>query len=771
MSQQRRGRGEGPTAGTAAVVLVVVLVLSVGMIASTARADATAMQTDGPGVLVSIEGTNSPVVEGEELAVTAVVENTRDEGTTQEVTLAVGDEVRDVTEVRLDPGDIETVDLTWQTGSGDAGSHIATVAGNDDQDSTEVSVGEGGASFEVELRTTNSPVVEGERLVVAADVTNAGEAAGEREVALAIDGTIVESDLVSLGPGEVESVYFTWQTDAGEAGEYVATVATASDADSAVVTVEEPPESAFFAVSIEGTNSPVEPGGTVLVDATVENVGETDGTQSVEFSAREFDATESVSLDGGESANLTFEWETSNDDLGTHTVTVSTANATGSASVNVTADRPAFVSGQVGDGTPDVVRLAFDQQVFLNGTTAETAGFAVRLDDRDVDLVGASTTGVDVHLVLDSRVTADQGVAVSYDGESDNVENEFELEALPFETGEVVNRVGPALQANLTAIDPTTQEETGRISVDTTVEEGVRFSAAHSSVSPDTATYEWEVGDGTFTTGEPELTHQFSEPGSYDAAVTVVVGERSATATFTLEVVDETPPEVRLAGPETVEAGELSTFDASESTDNVAIAGYEWEFGDGTTESGPALSRVSHPYDEPGEYEVTVRVTDTSGNIETASTTVVVEPAGFAVSIEGTNSPVNPGETLEVSALVENTAGGQVTDRVALSVDGEERGSRELTLAGGAAESVTFQWTVPDDYEGSLDLEVMTEADSDQSQVDVESAGEFPLGSGGLILLFLLILLVIAYYYLRRRTLVERNDSDSQQRRPPQERS
>ncbi len=58
-------------------------------------------------------------------------------------------------------------------------------------------------------------------------------------------------------------------------------------------------------------------------------------------------------------------------------------------------------------------------------------------------------------------------------------------------------------------------------------------------------------------------------------------------------------------------AGETIAFNAMESSDNVGIVYYEWDFGDGVTET---FLGATHVYDEPGTYTVTLTVKDRVGN-------------------------------------------------------------------------------------------------------------------------------------------------------------
>ena len=61
-------------------------------------------------------------------------------------------------------------------------------------------------------------------------------------------------------------------------------------------------------------------------------------------------------------------------------------------------------------------------------------------------------------------------------------------------------------------------------------------------------------------------------------------------------------------------AGETATLDGSKSysaTDH--MLGYEWTFSDGTTASGP---RVTRTYDQPGVFSEILKVTDRTGNVD-----------------------------------------------------------------------------------------------------------------------------------------------------------
>ena len=81
--------------------------------------------------------------------------------------------------------------------------------------------------------------------------------------------------------------------------------------------------------------------------------------------------------------------------------------------------------------------------------------------------------------------------------------------------------------------------------------------------------------------------------------------------------------------PTAAVAGEEVTFDGSGSIvsnipeDTVAVS-YRWTFGDGNKGSG---STTTHTYDEPGTYEVTLKVIDSVGRVGEATETVTVREA------------------------------------------------------------------------------------------------------------------------------------------------
>lgn len=86
-------------------------------------------------------------------------------------------------------------------------------------------------------------------------------------------------------------------------------------------------------------------------------------------------------------------------------------------------------------------------------------------------------------------------------------------------------------------------------------------------------------------------------------------------------------------------SGWTAAFSAAGSTDlDRAITSYEWEFGDGTTDTGET---VLQEYDAGDTYSATVTVTDEEGATSPAEMDGMVSetPTSFEVTVEAVDTP------------------------------------------------------------------------------------------------------------------------------------
>jgi len=145
--------------------------------------------------------------------------------------------------------------------------------------------------------------------------------------------------------------------------------------------------------------------------------------------------------------------------------------------------------------------------------------------------------------------------------------------------------------------------------------------------------YELDFGDGTAPATGTDITqpiaHTYGDDGIYTATLTVtdnhgLTGQDSVEITVT----NPAPTASFTFSPESPKVGETVTFDASGSVDPAGlgvkaqkIVSYEWDFGDGATGSGMV---TTHVYNDSGDYEVTLTVTDDDGATGTDAVVITV---------------------------------------------------------------------------------------------------------------------------------------------------
>jgi PKD repeat protein len=145
---------------------------------------------------------------------------------------------------------------------------------------------------------------------------------------------------------------------------------------------------------------------------------------------------------------------------------------------------------------------------------------------------------------------------------------------------------------------------------------------AVSGVSQMRFTNDW----GAWSSWEPYSTSKSWNLSGGDGEKTVLVQYKDLaglTAGAYRNVTLDTIPPIAVAGKnQTVLVGSSVSFNGANSTDNYAVAGCLWDFGDGTNGTGVT---ASHVYSAAGNYVVRLTVKDLAGNSATSSAAVIVE--------------------------------------------------------------------------------------------------------------------------------------------------
>ncbi|RLE37718.1 hypothetical protein DRJ23_05500, partial [Candidatus Acetothermia bacterium] len=136
--------------------------------------------------------------------------------------------------------------------------------------------------------------------------------------------------------------------------------------------------------------------------------------------------------------------------------------------------------------------------------------------------------------------------------------------------------------------------------------------------------YTLSVDDSTlpprfvFTT-DKEITINVSPATSEQVMIGGYIKPKQVVITFQPPTADFT------YSPDSPRAGEPVTFDASDAFDfDGKIVSYAWDF-DGDGEPDATGVTVTHTFAQPGDYDVTLTVTDNDGNNDSLTDTVTVK--------------------------------------------------------------------------------------------------------------------------------------------------
>lgn len=160
----------------------------------------------------------------------------------------------------------------------------------------------------------------------------------------------------------------------------------------------------------------------------------------------------------------------------------------------------------------------------------------------------------------------------------------------------------------------------------------VNFDAS-ASTDPDgtIASYSWDWVDGTAAGSGSTPSHTFTVPSLYPVRLTVTDND-GATASSTLVVEVSAAPQNPVASftrsPTSGNIPLVVSTNASASSDpDGTIETYLWDWGDGTATSTGVTAQ--HTYTEPGDYLITLRVTDNDGRSSIASLQVTAYDSGL----------------------------------------------------------------------------------------------------------------------------------------------
>lgn len=171
-----------------------------------------------------------------------------------------------------------------------------------------------------------------------------------------------------------------------------------------------------------------------------------------------------------------------------------------------------------------------------------------------------------------------------------------------------------------------TASPTGMADVDTPLD----FDASGSSDADGVISlYEWDFeNDGTVDATGVNVTHSYPVAGSYQVTLTVTDDDGLADSIEQTLLVNSPASAAPMAAFFTspaspVVAGTNVTFIGSDSTDDVAITDYSWDFTDDGTYDATGET-ANNTYNTVGTYNVRLRVTDADSQTDEALQTITI---------------------------------------------------------------------------------------------------------------------------------------------------
>lgn len=173
----------------------------------------------------------------------------------------------------------------------------------------------------------------GDTITVTADVTNTNDTAETFEVEFVFGGDVLLNQSVMIGGGNTTEVSFNVPTSGVAPGTYTHGVQAGGGSQTADITIQQP---ATFEVSGLSAPATAVAGDTITVSATVSNVGDISGTTDAEFVfAGNVLLNESVTLDGGNSTDVSFDVPTSGIAAGTYTHGIQAGGSNQTAQIEI----------------------------------------------------------------------------------------------------------------------------------------------------------------------------------------------------------------------------------------------------------------------------------------------------------------------------------------------------------------------------------------------------------------------------------------------------
>lgn len=174
------------------------------------------------------------------------------------------------------------------------------------------------------------------------------------------------------------------------------------------------------------------------------------------------------------------------------------------------------------------------------------------------------------------------------------------------------------------------------LSISASVDQGcapllVQFSSTMPSLPA--GSYNWNLGNGNLSS-LPQPLATYTTPGSYSITLSVNDNGTIYSDTYTITVFANPSALFSAQGGITSGCAPLQiAFQNSSTAGSAAISTWLWNYGDGVSETFSTTTNPNHNYLNPGNFTVTLKVTDANGCQNTLSVPNFIQSSGGPVPV------------------------------------------------------------------------------------------------------------------------------------------
>jgi hypothetical protein len=494
------------------------------------------------------------------------------------------------------------------------------------------------SGLDIASQESDASILEGRDARISVEIENVGEVIGSFDVRLSLGSIERTNRNNGLSPGKSTEVTFIVPADQLSVQEYDVEVSSGDASVRGTLRVEESDPAAFELGEIKLSKESADRGETVTLDATVENTGDQQGTQTVSLSPESVGDSKEVSLEADESRTVSFEVDTSGLSPGESELRVETADD--SASATLTIEEP-----------PAAARFTLSSVSVAPGQTVEQGA--------DVN-ISATVSNV-------GGREATQRVSLTGDGFEDGTQVTLAPDAT-----ESVSFTFSTSDLSPGEYEPTLETANESVSRSLTVRVLNSVTLSLDDESVDVGGETTATVTATYSDGTQEVTQQASiesQSGVASVSGATVTGEQAGTATIeaTFEGQTATAP-LTVVGLESLSLSLAETeLDTGESTSATVEATYtngtrRTVTDRATVESQSGAASVSGATITGDEAGTTTIEATFEGEEATADITVAAELESLSLSVGETPLVVDIATEPTVEATYTNGTTVDVTD-------------------------------------------------------------------------------------------------------------